>query len=84
MGAVIRILNSGSLWTGFVHITAVRTVILRGRQLKQCMVTHKTELLRHPLLPQPSFAFYIFLGLFVFGSEAFMLSHTPRGFLELH
>lgn len=30
----IRILNSGSLWTGFVHITAVGTVILRGRQLK--------------------------------------------------
>lgn len=53
-------------------------VLLRGRQLKQCTVIHRTDLLRHLLLLQPSFAFYIFLGLFGSGWEAFMVSH-PLG-----
>lgn len=75
MGAFIRVLNSGSSWAGFVHITAVRTVILRGRQLEQCTLIHKTDLLRHPLLSQPSFAFYIFSLVLV---QRHSSPHTPQ------
>lgn len=77
MGAFIRILNTGSSWTGFVHITAVRTVIFEGKAIE---LIHKTDFLRHPVLPQPSFAFYIFLGLFGFGGGIHALTHPPRSF----